>query len=210
MGEKAAIGLLCAGLLFKGEAEDGEEKMYSVPEVNLNRAYLPLAPGVTVTADIGKLTQPRLDTAIAYITSQAAELTDIKPALMLYEERTLAKVPLSGKLHFPFLTCQWNSLSGNETHYHASLQGAHDGAFARHAESRCGPRRRSYAAGSHQRILGKGANGFLRLSIERSTPYFCAIFEEPISSPSSSASIAASVVSIKLMLTGDSHRYQDG
>jgi hypothetical protein len=128
MGEKAAIDLLCADLLFEGEAEDGEEKIHSVPEVNLNRAYLPLAPDVTVTADVGKLTQPRPDTTIAYITSQAAELADVKPALMLDEERTLAKVPLSGKLHFPFLTCQWKSQSGSETHYHASLQGARDGA----------------------------------------------------------------------------------
>jgi hypothetical protein len=94
MGEKAAIDLLCADLLFEGEAEDGEEKIHSVPEVNLNRAYLPLAPGVTVTANVGKLTQPRPDTAIAYITSLVAELADVKPALMLDEERTLAKVPL--------------------------------------------------------------------------------------------------------------------
>jgi hypothetical protein len=128
MGEKATIDLLCADLLFEGEAEDGEEKIHSVPEVNLNRAYLPLAPDATVAADVGKLTQPRPDTVIAYITLQAAELADVKPALMLDEERTLAKAPLSGKLHFPFLTCQWKSQSGSETHYHASLQGARDGA----------------------------------------------------------------------------------
>jgi hypothetical protein len=128
MGEKAAIDLLCADLLFEGEAEDEEEMIHSVPEVNLNRAYLPLAPDMTVTADVGKLTQPRPDTVIAYITSQAAELADVKPALLLDEERALAKVPLSGKLHFPFLTCQWKSQSGSETHYHASLQGARDGA----------------------------------------------------------------------------------
>jgi hypothetical protein len=81
MGEKAAIDLRCADLLFEGEAEDGEEKIHSVPEVNPNRAYLPLAPDVTVAADVGKLTQPRPDNAIAYIASQAAEPADVKPAL---------------------------------------------------------------------------------------------------------------------------------
>jgi hypothetical protein len=35
---------------------------------------------------------------------------------------------LTTQLHFPFLTCQWKSQKSGEGHYHASLQGARDGA----------------------------------------------------------------------------------
>jgi len=70
-GERVAIGLLHADLLFTGAADGGEQILESVPEVNLNRAFLPSAPAATVASDVGKLTQPRLVTAIGYITSHA-------------------------------------------------------------------------------------------------------------------------------------------
>lgn len=65
MSEKAATNLRCADLFFEGRTKDGEEIIHSVSKANLNRAYLPLAPDVTVIADVGELTQPRLDTVIA-------------------------------------------------------------------------------------------------------------------------------------------------
>lgn len=49
MGKNAAINLFCPNFLFEGEGEDGEEMIHSVPEVNLNCAYLPLAPDTAVS-----------------------------------------------------------------------------------------------------------------------------------------------------------------
>ena len=56
MGERAATNLLSGDLLFLGKAKGREEKIDSIPNLNLNYIYLPLAPDATIINNIRKLT----------------------------------------------------------------------------------------------------------------------------------------------------------
>ncbi|PVH96089.1 hypothetical protein DM02DRAFT_570094, partial [Periconia macrospinosa] len=133
MNEPQGKEMLARDLLFKTEIDDGEELIQVLPEVIFARHWLPAAPDKWVERQYGALEQPRPDHAVGYITQQDANSMDprSKAALERTEEDKIMRLDRyasTSHLHFPFLTCQWKSQKSGEGHYHASLQGARDGA----------------------------------------------------------------------------------
>ncbi|KAF2000487.1 hypothetical protein P154DRAFT_434731 [Amniculicola lignicola CBS 123094] len=130
MNEPQGKEMLARDLLFKTEIDDGEELIQVLPEVMLGHHWLPAAPDRWVERQYGALEQPRPDHAVGYITQQDALSMNprSKAALERTEEDKITRHALTTQLHFPFLTCQWKSQKSGEGHYHASLQGARDGA----------------------------------------------------------------------------------
>ncbi|KAF2800535.1 hypothetical protein K505DRAFT_228580 [Melanomma pulvis-pyrius CBS 109.77] len=130
MNELQGKEMLARDLFFKTEIDDGEELIQVLPEVMFDRHWLPAAPDKWVERQYGALEQLRPDHAVGYITQQDAHSMNphSKAALERIEEGKITRHALTTQLHFPFLTCQWKSQKSGEGHYHASLQGARDGA----------------------------------------------------------------------------------
>ncbi|KAF2727776.1 hypothetical protein EJ04DRAFT_581789 [Polyplosphaeria fusca] len=133
--ERGGIKQIEPFLLFRGEAEaddrvPGVPLIYSKDEINLARTFLPPAPNANITKTWGELSQPRLDTAIGYVTRGDAENT-VPPSEVAFspeEDEVLDGYRLSPYFHFPFLTSQWKTPNSNQNHSHAHNQADRDGA----------------------------------------------------------------------------------
>lgn len=108
LGEQAAIDLLCADLLFKGEGPaggGGERLVQSLPKLNLNTAYLPDADSFAAK-EAGPLSQAQPDTAIGYITSTQGERGAVEAPLDKDQEMTLARYARAKLMNACGQTCR--------------------------------------------------------------------------------------------------------
>jgi hypothetical protein len=93
---------------------------------NLSRDFLPPAP---LGRTLSRLSQPRADTVIGYLSNNQALSREppLATAFSVGEEEVLANFTLNPVLMSPFLSSQWKPALG-ESHVIAHVQSARDGA----------------------------------------------------------------------------------
>jgi hypothetical protein len=124
--EQDGINDLERFLLFGGEVDgpDGVPMLSRKSKPNFSRDYLPKAQ----TAGKWSLSAPQPDTSIGYIRLRETRARSFKAPFTLDEEAKFMHTALTPEQSFPFLTTQWKSQRNGESHEHAKLQSARDGA----------------------------------------------------------------------------------
>jgi hypothetical protein len=124
--EQDGINDLERFLLFGGEVDgpDGVPMLSRKSKPNFSRDYLPKAQ----TDGEWSLSAPQPDTSIGYIRLRETRARSFKAPFTLPAEAKFMHTALTPEQSFPFLTTQWKSQRNGESHEHAKLQSARDGA----------------------------------------------------------------------------------
>ncbi|KAF2752954.1 hypothetical protein EJ05DRAFT_445837 [Pseudovirgaria hyperparasitica] len=129
--EDEGISYLAKLLLPRGEIahkKKGTSLITTKPELNLKETWVPITGSKTIKTYFGSLFRPKPDHAAGYVSASDAERVSVAAPFTGEEEALLNRMKLADQIHFPFFTAQWKSQGGAESHLHARVQGARDGA----------------------------------------------------------------------------------